>query len=98
MQHRLLERARCGKLGTSYTSPKPSQTTGLYYCQVILTKLEGILNFNNSGQMSQEEFAKGVIALCKAFHNLAVETSRKREEQEVEKALQSTINKRRKSK
>lgn len=30
MQHRLLERARCGKLGTSYTSPKPSQTTGLF--------------------------------------------------------------------
>lgn len=47
--------------------------------------------------MSQEEFAKGVIALCKAFHNLAVETSRKREEQEVEKALQSTINKKKKA-
>lgn len=25
-----MERARCGKLGTSYTSPKPSQTTGLF--------------------------------------------------------------------
>ena len=47
--------------------------------------------------MSQEEFAKGVMALCKAFHNLAVETSRKREEQEVEKALQSTINKKKKA-
>ena len=47
--------------------------------------------------MSQEEFAKGVMELCKVFHNLAVEASRKREAQEVEKALQSTINKKKES-
>ena len=47
--------------------------------------------------MSQEEFAKGVMELCKVFHNLAVEASRKREAQEVEKALHSTINKKKKA-
>lgn len=47
--------------------------------------------------MSQEELAKGIMAICKLFQNLAVETSRKREEQEVEKALQSTIDKRKKA-
>lgn len=47
--------------------------------------------------MSQEDLAKGVMAICKVFQNLAVETSRKREEQEVEKALQSRINKKKKA-
>lgn len=39
----------------------------------------------------------GLLELAKRVHNLAVETSRKREEQEVEKALQSTINKKKKA-
>lgn len=47
--------------------------------------------------MSQEELAKGVMAICKVFQSLAIETSRKREEQEVEKALQSAINKKKKA-
>ena len=47
--------------------------------------------------MSQEELTKGVMAICKAFQSLAIEASRKREEQEVEKALQSAINKKKKA-
>ena len=39
---------------------------------------------------------KFFIALAKAFHDLAVQTSRKREEQEVKEALQSSIDKRKK--
>ncbi|WP_251576122.1 hypothetical protein [Limosilactobacillus agrestimuris] len=47
--------------------------------------------------MNQEEFNKGVIALAKAFHDLAVQASQKREEQEVKEALQSSIDKRKKA-
>lgn len=47
--------------------------------------------------MNQEEFNKGVIAIFKAFHDLAVQTSRKREEQEVKEALQSSLDKRKKA-
>lgn len=51
--------------------------------------------------MNQEEFSKDFIALSKVLsktlHELAVQTSRKREEQEVKEALQSSIDKRKKA-
>lgn len=44
--------------------------------------------------MNLEEFNKGVIALSKEFHSFAVQEIQRREEQEVKKALQSSIDKR----
>ena len=47
--------------------------------------------------MNQEEFSKGFIMLSKFFNELAVQEIRKREEQEVKEALQSSIDKKEKA-
>lgn len=47
--------------------------------------------------MNQEESNKGFIMLAKFFHDLAVQEIRKREEQEVKEALQSSIDKKEKA-
>lgn len=47
--------------------------------------------------MNQEEFSKGFIMLAKFFNDLAVQTNRKREEQEVKEALQCSIDKKKKA-
>lgn len=47
--------------------------------------------------MNQEEFSKGFTLLAKFFNDLAVQEIRKREEQEVKEALQSSIDKKEKA-
>ena len=47
--------------------------------------------------MNQEEFSKGFIMLSKFFNELAVQETRKREEQLVKEALQSSIDKKEKA-
>ena len=47
--------------------------------------------------MNQKEIDRGIKAMFKVFHDIAVQTMLKKEEQEVQKALQSPLDKKKKA-